>query len=157
MKPSLKNLFLISIMIFTMNLSCGWFSSDEESRDITPLTEYLEEKRDYTYFSDQTPGKWKDQANDHMPQYAVTKSKDKKYLLVDVNVPFKGTITPSHYIECIILTDHNGKEMQKISFNKGTTAFYAQFKLPSNYKAYFYIIAKCNLHDMWRVKVFPSN
>ena len=150
-----KSIFMI-LSISVLILSCNFSPSEDGSLD---ESEFMKDgaaiKRDMKYFSARKSGKWKDKAGDHMPQYNVTK--DKKFIYIDVTVSLTETRASSHYVECIVLTDHNNKEMQKKTFMKGERNFSAKFKLPKDYKSYVYVISKCSLHDMWRVKIFPSS
>ena len=52
--------------------------------------------------------------DEHIPQYTIRQDDDFKY--IDTRVSLKGSSSPLHYIELIILTDHNHKELQKKVF-----------------------------------------
>jgi desulfoferrodoxin (superoxide reductase-like protein) len=94
-------------------------------------------------------GKWADLPTEHVPTVNVIKGK--KNISITVLPPFSGT--PGHYIESIILTDYALKEIQKSTFPRGSTATNTIFNLPWNSKGEFYVILKCNQHDMWYHKI----
>ena len=96
-------------------------------------------------------GKWENEANDHVPQVRTTVESDLRVLIVDV--PLDGTSIPLHYIEAIILTDHNKRELQKVTFTKGNRRAAARFTLQADHRSFVYVIVKCNLHDMWEKRV----
>lgn len=135
--------------------SCNFFggNNEEGSGEFAP---YKEEDTLVKYHSEKKAGKWKDQAVDHVPTFKVVYNEDNKKSknkLIKVSVPFEGRRSPLHYIEVIILADHNHNELQKVEFPLGNKYADAVFKLPKDYKSYVYIIAKCNLHDMWEARV----
>jgi len=96
-------------------------------------------------------GDWKNEAKNHVPQYHV-KITDKEKIIT-VMAPFKGSLSPLHYIEAILLLDHNHKEIAKKTFQRGTPQASAIFKLKKDYKSFVYVVLKCNLHDMWEAKI----
>ena len=139
--------FLLSISVSLPLFHCG---SDKEGEKIPqkaqvpPHEEILQE-----YFTKANPGKWHDLPQDHAPNVNIFR--DKKNINIVVTPPFEGN--PTHYIEPILLTDYQVKELQKKSFPKGSTATNTIFKLPLETKGEFYVILKCNQHDMWYEKI----
>jgi desulfoferrodoxin (superoxide reductase-like protein) len=150
----LKPAALFPVLILFL-FSCNFFSGKEEGpNEFEPFRE--EEGPLIKYHSVKKAGKWKDQAADHVPEYTVVYNEDNKNSknkIIKVSVPFEGRQAPLHYIELIILADYNHKELQKVEFPLGNKYADAEFKLPKGYKSYVYIIAKCNLHDMWETRV----
>ena len=141
MKISYLIIFSIIISLLTSCKGSGDRSPGESIGNDTPIK----------YYSKNNPGKWKDLPGDHTPTYKITQDKENK--IITVTVPFKGTVNPIHYVEVIVLLDHNRKELQKKNFQRGTQTATAVFKLPKDYLSFVYVVAKCNLHDMWEVKI----
>lgn len=151
-KSQLLILTTASLSILLYFSACDFFDSWNSSENYETFKP--DEATINNYHSDQNPGKWKDQAIDHVPQFkTIYNKKDKKNISIKVNIPFMGTRAPLHYIETIILADHNHNEMQKVDFLMGNEDAQAVFMLPKDYKSYIYIISKCNLHDMWEARV----
>ncbi len=107
------------------------------------------------YYSDEKPGKWKDQVKDHVPEYTIEDFNDVKR--IRVTVPFSGTLSPPHYVEVIVLADNKHKQIKSVTFEKGVKDPVALFEIPGNYNSDLYIISKCSLHDMWEKKITPNN
>jgi desulfoferrodoxin (superoxide reductase-like protein) len=103
------------------------------------------------FYSTETPGKWQAQAATHIPQIEQTRKGDKLHIRVSVSM----TATPSHYIEAILLTDKNHKELAKKSLGKAQPPE-ATLDVPGDYREKLYVVIKCNLHDMWQVAVKPK-
>jgi desulfoferrodoxin (superoxide reductase-like protein) len=144
----LKILFPAFAVFF---LTCNFFSS---SKDTSKDTETLQGDGVKFHTAEKT-GTWKKQASDHVPLYAISYEEHdgKKYKIIMERIPFKGAIAPLHYVEALILTDYNHNELQKVSFHRGNQNATAVFRLPMDHKSHVFIIAKCNLHDMWEARV----
>ena len=145
MKKLFNIILLLSLSGIVLTTSCKEMDDSRSESEMTPLDRI-------TFYSSSNPGKWKDLPDDHTPVYTVTVEKDQK--VITVVVPFNGTTSPIHYIETIILLDHNRKELQKVTFPRGNRTASAVFKLPKDYVSFVYVVAKCNLHDMWEKKVY---
>lgn len=70
---------------------------------------------------------------------------------IEVTLPLQSSIQPRHFIEAILLQDEREKEIAVQLFKPSYVSAKAEFKLPDSTKPY-YIVIKCNLHDMW---MFP--
>lgn len=112
-----------------------------------PATESAETERlrSQVYFTKEDPGRWKDFAKDHEPQVKLTGT------TVAVEVPFSVEI--GHYIEVILVTDGSGREVAAKSFKRGEIP-QAALSIPAAKLPGATVIAKCNLHGMWR-KALP--
>lgn len=98
------------------------------------------------YHTPTNPGAWESKAKEHNVSV--------RYLSADtieVTVPLQSSIQPRHYIEVILLQDEKEKEIAVQHFKPSYIPAKAEFRLPDSTKPY-YIVIKCNLHDMW---MFP--
>lgn len=143
----MKILALFSILIISTFGSCKFGGNADDSNK----QKQMHDQKLENFRTKNKPGKWKKEANSHVPQVTV-KKKEKNYE-IHVIVPFIGTSTPVHYIETIILLNHHYKELQKVTFNTGNSTATTVFKIPRTYKSYLWVVAKCNLHDMWKKQV----
>ncbi|MFC1668826.1 desulfoferrodoxin family protein [Spirochaetota bacterium] len=134
------SIILTSILLFQI-FSCQPAKEDKIKKKIKPTK----------FYNARNPGKWKNNSYEHIPQ--VTVKTDKINKIINVTVPLEGRMSPIHYIEVIVLLDHNRKELQKKTFPSGNKKAEAVFKLPKNYSSFVYVVAKCNLHDMWEKRV----
>lgn len=128
------------LLLLVFNLSC----TEQE-----PVK--FKKKKKIKFHTIEKKGKWDKQSKDHVPQYTINIDGDN--WLIKVNVPFRGTLNPLHYVEVIVLADKNHRQIQKASFVRGEKIPSAVFRLPRDNRSYVYIISKCNLHDMWEKKV----
>jgi len=131
-----KILCLILAGFFTF--SCSEEESDKGNKIIPPKFHSVEDE-----------GYWKGKSDTHVPKIiSISSNKDE----IEVTVPLQPTLSPRHYIEVIVLV--KGKKQVsakkfKPSFKKATAKFKINDSSPDDY----WIVAKCNLHDMWRVKI----
>lgn len=109
------------------------------------------------FYSKEEPGMWDGQADTHVPKIEFKPGEKRKFT---VTVPLVGTANPPHRIEAIFLLAVNGTKETEIAatrFNELVSSPTADFELPEaddkNRDTQYYIIAKCNVHDMWRVPV----
>jgi desulfoferrodoxin (superoxide reductase-like protein) len=103
------------------------------------------------YFSVDEPGKWADQAADHDLKVSIIEdAKGKKG--IEVFVPFKSGMNEQHYVEAMALTDEKGKQLAAVRFKRGEKAG-TIFPITDKMAFPVYVVAKCNMHDMWRKKV----
>jgi desulfoferrodoxin (superoxide reductase-like protein) len=103
------------------------------------------------YFSADDPGKWADQAVDHEIKVGIIEdAKGKKG--IEVSVPFTSGMNEQHYVEAMALTDEKGKQLDAVRFKRGEKAN-TIFPVTGKVKFPVYVVAKCNMHDMWRKKV----
>lgn len=97
------------------------------------------------------PGEWKNIAKDHLPviKYHPMKTADNIEIFVPGN-----SFSESHYIEKIGIMDKEKRDVASKSFKRGERpgAFLTLDPIPEyseNYKIY----VKCNLHDLWTVRL----
>lgn len=100
-----------------------------------------------TFYSASSPGPWTEQAADHDPEITITRTGDGKSM--NVIVPFTKRKEKDHYVEAIIVLDLNGRELRKVSFERGRDRRGARFDFPESYDTPVYVVIKCNKHDMW--------
>ncbi len=100
--------------------------------------------RNQVYFTVDDPGRWKDFAKDHDPQVKVSGSK------IEVDLPFTADI--GHYTEVILIQDMAQRELAARSFKRGEKA-HAALSIPLTKIPGATVIAKCNLHGMWKKAV----
>ncbi|MBN2080441.1 MAG: hypothetical protein JW838_15830 [Spirochaetes bacterium] len=100
-----------------------------------------------TFYSAASPGPWTEQAADHDPEISITRTGDRK--TINVTVPFTQRKEKDHFLEAIIILDLNGRELKKVSFERGRDHRGARFDFPEEYTAPVYVVIKCNKHDMW--------
>ena len=72
---------------------------------------------------------------------------------IKVSVPFKPRANPNHYVETIILMQGARTQIEKKVFTFNLLAPVAVFKLPDPSKKDYWVLMKCNKHDMWRASV----
>jgi desulfoferrodoxin (superoxide reductase-like protein) len=103
------------------------------------------------FYSAEEPGRWYAQAADHdVKLNFIEDNKGKKG--VEVSVPFTSEMSEQHYVEVIFLSDEKGNELAKTNFKRGEKAR-TLFELPAGAKYPLYVVAKCNMHEMWRKKI----
>jgi len=102
------------------------------------------------FYSEDTPGKWQVQTPTHVPRVEKATIEGKPGLRVVV--PLEAT--PTHYIEAILLTDKDHRELVKKSLGR-SQAPEATLPLPDGDYKKLYVVIKCNLHDMWEVQYKP--
>jgi desulfoferrodoxin (superoxide reductase-like protein) len=67
---------------------------------------------------------------------------------IEVTIPLQPTMHPPHYIEVIALQDDKENEIVAHGFKPSYIPATATFELPDTTRQY-YVVAKCNMHDMW--------
>ncbi|AFM14714.1 desulfoferrodoxin family protein [Turneriella parva] len=98
------------------------------------------------YHTPTNPGAWESKAKEHNVSVRYLSSD-----AIEVTLPLQSSIQPRHFIEAILLQDDREKEIAVQLFKPSYVSAKAEFKLPDSTKPY-YIVIKCNLHDMW---MFP--
>lgn len=101
------------------------------------------------YHTQTNPGAWESKAKEHQINIAYL-SPD----TIEVSIPLQSTMQPRHFIEAIVLQDDKEKEIAVRHFKPSYIPAKAEFSLPDATRSY-YIVIKCNLHDMWMLPV-PS-
>jgi len=103
------------------------------------------------YYSADEPGKWEPQAADHDVKVTIIEdAKGKKG--IEVSVPFASEMNEQHYVEGIALLDEKNKQLAAVRFKRGEKAV-TIFPVTDKIRLPVYVVAKCNMHDMWRKKV----
>ncbi len=103
------------------------------------------------FFTSDNPGKWKGREYEHLPVINFSEKNGNKFIKVSMNLEQR----PDHYTEVIILLDQNHQEIAAVPFDiylKGkpqTDFFLGKGEISTK----FYVVAKCNKHDMWEVPV----
>jgi len=146
----MKKIIIYITAIVLIEQGCSQRDSElDKAKEVDNVQEGgIVKKPEPKFYSMSNPGKWEEQVLDHPPSYEVVTEKDIKK--IKIKVPLK--VERSHYIETILLLDHNRKELQKKIFKRGEKPE-VEFELPADYRAFVYIVLKCNLHDMWQTKV----
>lgn len=113
-----------------------------------PATESAEQDRlrNQVYFTKEDPGRWKDFAKDHEPEIKKVSSGQ-----IEIHVPM--TPEMSHYVEVILISDAMQRALAVKHFKRGEKP-YAILSAPPEKMQNAQVIAKCNLHGMWR-KALP--
>jgi len=123
-------------------------SSDDDAKAKLQIPPH--EAKLQSYYSASNRGKWSDLDLEHDP--AVNVSKTPKQVNISVTAPF--TSRPDHYTEMILLTDYSLKEIEKHSYKKtDQEQIKTTFSLPKGAHGEYYVMLKCNLHDMWYKKI----
>ncbi len=132
----MSTVFLITTLLAACFLSCGQPTQDAGEAD---------RLRNQVYFTKEDPGRWKDFAKDHDPQLKANANGK-----IEVDVPFSAEM--GHYVEVILVRDAAGRELSAKSFKRGekphTTLSIPPEKIPGAT-----VIAKCNLHGMWKKEI----
>ncbi len=109
------------------------------------------------FYTKDDPGMWDGKEDEHTPKITYKEGEPRKF---KVTVPLVGTERPIHRIEAIILYAANGTketEISSVKFNQVVVVAAGDFELPErtekNKNDIYFVVAKCNLHDMWRVPV----
>lgn len=103
------------------------------------------------YYSADEPGLWVAQAVDHDVKVSIIEdAKGQKG--IEVFVPFTMAMNQEHYVEMFLLLDDKDREIAKKRFKRGEKAM-TIFPITDKTRFPVYVVAKCNMHDMWRKKV----
>jgi desulfoferrodoxin (superoxide reductase-like protein) len=106
-------------------------------------TQTIEPPKFHTF---ENEGYWKNKADDHLPIITFTsRTRD----IINVHVPMVPTKKPRHYIEVICLMQGE-KQIDSKKFEFSFDEPRAQFKLPDPASRDYWVLIKCNLHDMWK-------
>jgi desulfoferrodoxin (superoxide reductase-like protein) len=103
------------------------------------------------YYSAEEPGRWGPQAVDHDIKVSIiVDAKGRKG--IEVSVPFTYEMSEQHYVEAIALLDQDNRQLDSVRFKRGEKAV-TIFPITDKINFPVYVVAKCNMHDMWRIKV----
>jgi desulfoferrodoxin (superoxide reductase-like protein) len=103
------------------------------------------------YHTQEAVGIWDNEVDSHMP--VITGLGNKK---IEVRINFTPTIDPPHYIETIVLMKGKEKQIEAKKFTLSKEWPVAVFTVPT-YEDDYWVVAKCNLHDMWKADVKLSD
>lgn len=106
-----------------------------------------EEKKTRKYHTEEHQGLWLGLADTHLPVVRFT-SPDRRS--IEVTVPLKGTKKPFHYIEKIALLK-NEKVIDSRTIKFSFSPPEVKFVIPDTADGSYSVVARCNLHGMWRV------
>jgi desulfoferrodoxin (superoxide reductase-like protein) len=139
MKKIHVNIITASLVFAMTLLSCtdpGGLFDDEDSM------------KAQKFFSADKPGKWQDQAVDHDVKVSIIEdAKGKRG--IEVSVPFTSEMNEQHYVEGIALLDEKDRQIASKRFKRGEKAV-TIFPITDKIRFPVYVVAKCNMHDMWR-------
>jgi desulfoferrodoxin (superoxide reductase-like protein) len=136
------------LIVAAAALYCGKGSGGGGGGDV-PVATGQNTAGEQIYFSAANPGKWVDYKIDH--QLAISVQSEGGKQMISVSVPFKATA--DHYIEAIVLVDSSNKEVAKEVLKRGdkpAAIFGISDKISANTLS---VVAKCNLHDMWKSRL----
>lgn len=127
------------------------FCTDDASESIViPDQAKPQVKKSPKYHTPDNEGLWPGKSKTHIPKLQFIGAEKER---IKVTVPLKPTYSPRHYIEVIVLMQGGRKQIAVKSFKLDLKEPEATFKLPDPSRNDYYVIVKCNLHDMWRTKV----
>lgn len=125
---------------------CGEMSNNE-GVDEGDISNNL--SKEPKYYTSGNEGRWESQADSHTP--IITFNNNDKNT-IEVCIPFLPRKNPRHFIEVIALMQGEKQiASKKIPFSLSRAK--ATFTLPDPDRADYWIVAKCNLHDMWKAPV----
>lgn len=97
------------------------------------------------YYTANDNHRWKDLSKDHLPEIKFVNEEKTK---IRVKVPLRPVQNPPHYIEAIaLMKDEKQVDIKRFRFTFKEAE--AEFVLPDK-KARYWILVKCNKHDMWK-------
>jgi desulfoferrodoxin (superoxide reductase-like protein) len=99
------------------------------------------------YHTEDNAGIWTDKIDSHLP--VITRIDANR---INVRVTFSPTLNPIHYVETILLMKGENTVVAVKKFKPSVSIPVAVFRLPDPDEKYW-VISKCNLHDMWRAEV----
>jgi len=103
------------------------------------------------YHTTEEVGVWDNEVDTHVPK--ITNIGSRK---IEVRVNFAPNIDPPHYIEAIVLMKGLNTQIEAKRFTPSSSWPIAVFTIPTVEDDYW-VVAKCNLHDMWRTDVALSD
>lgn len=106
------------------------------------------------FLSAEKPDNWGEHKGTHVPFVEASRDSFHKIWTIKATVPFVGN--NQHYIEHIILVNHRSAERQKKNLGRGTANPLAQFSYKEKEGEKLYVLAKCNMHDIWMSPVVES-
>jgi desulfoferrodoxin (superoxide reductase-like protein) len=130
------------LVIILLSFSCNDSGSELDKAYKTKVQKY---------YSAESPGRWSAQAKDHdLDISLIEDAKGKR--AIEVSVPFTNLMSRDHYIESIELLDDKDRLIASKKFERGEHGS-ALFEISDRVRFPVYVVAKCNMHDMWRKKV----
>jgi desulfoferrodoxin (superoxide reductase-like protein) len=137
MRRTFMNFVRIILIISLLSISVLFLNCSDTPGGVTPPK----------YHTEENAGIWTDKIDSHTP--VVTRIGGNK---IEVRVTFSPTLNPLHYVETILLMKGENTIVAKKKFKPSVSIPVAVFTLPDSDEKYW-VISKCNLHDMWRAEV----
>ena len=152
---------LLAAALFPFLLSCTnneeGIEKVEGDRVFIPDSEHYKmyEGANPKYFTTANPGKWEGKQYEHLPRVQFYKKNQNKFLSVKVNLKQSRI----HHIETILLLNHLHEEIQSVPFEIDYEGYpQTDFYLGSGeIDSRYFVVAKCNKHDMWEQIVILSD
>lgn len=138
--------FFIFLVTQIVTFNCKEIDDNQESEGIESNQAQNTEPK---YYTPKNEGRWDLKSDTHTP---IVKFLNKKGNIIKITVPFIPQKSPRHYIEMIALMQ--GKKqiaIKKINFSLSKAI--VKFELPDPDRNDYWVVAKCNQHDMWRAPV----
>lgn len=142
--------YIVGLVILALIIGCG--SGSKESEKAAKEDENtMYEGREPLFYTEANPGKWHNQKTGHVPVVEFKRKDNVAFL--SAKVPLEQQY--NHYIEALVLLNYKREEVAKISYRRGSAGFaQAEFFLGSGkISQTWYVVAKCNKHDMWEKKL----
>ncbi len=138
----MKYLFIVFSLFGALFVANGCSSGSESGNQ-----NKIEEIKFHTQSQE---GRWKGKAEDHTP--VIKKLTEETF---EVTVPLKKEGNQRHYIEVIVFMEGKRIQLAEKKFTPLDQNFRAVFSYPKNPKPNtdYYVVAKCNLHQMWLAPV----
>ena len=141
-----KYLLLIFVSLHIISYQCTDNKDKEDIEKIQSPQVHITEPK---YYTPEDEGRWISKSNTHTP---IITFSDKEKNTIEVRVPLQPGKKPRHYIEVIALMQGK-KQIDVKNFKFSLSEARAKFILPDPNRNDYCIIAKCNLHDMWKAPV----
>lgn len=144
LRGTLKNKLTFFILISLLPFA----ACKDDTADFTRSKDFGKIK----FHTKEQEGRWPGKGEDHIPIIKWSKSNANQII---VTVPLEKKSAGRHFIEVIVFMEGDKKEIAKKSFAADENLFQAVFPMPKDYnpEKSYWVIGKCNLHQMWRSKV----
>jgi desulfoferrodoxin (superoxide reductase-like protein) len=103
------------------------------------------------FYSAEDPGRWEPLAKAHDVKVAIIEDA-KGVRAIEASVPFTRHADERHYVQVLAVLDESLHEVASVKFKPGEWA-HAIFPMTGPVRLPVWVVAKCNMHDMWRKKV----
>jgi desulfoferrodoxin (superoxide reductase-like protein) len=133
------SIIIIIIWAFLVFYGCGDEGTKKDGKIVPPK-----------FHSHDDEGYWMGKADSHMPVITFLNSDKTEF---EATVPLQPTLSPRHYIEVIVLVKGK-KQVDAVKYKPSFKKAKAKFKIKDQSTKDYWVVAKCNLHDMWRIGVW---